>query len=70
MSIINSAILYLNDIDKENGAFKIIPKSHKVNSQRIKREYIYSISNDIEKNIISLEKQKKISNNNECNHTL
>ena len=62
------AILYLNDIDKENGAFKIIPKSHKVNSQRIKREYIYSISNDIEKidnlyenekkNIISLEAKK------------
>ena len=43
------AILYLNDTDEKNGAFKIIPKSHKVTVKRLKKEYVYSISNKIDK---------------------
>ena len=43
------AIFYLNDVDKKNGAFRIIPKSHKSNFKRLLNEYKYGLSNERDK---------------------
>ena len=40
------AILYLEDTDKENGAFEYLKGSHKFNLKRLKLEYLNSLSKD------------------------
>lgn len=41
---------YLNDNTEENGAFVVVPKSHRLDLKRLKHEYLYSIDIARQKN--------------------
>ena len=43
------AIFYLNEVNKKNGAFRIIPKSHKFDLKRFINEYLYGLSDKSDK---------------------